>query len=221
VIVKLRILMLAFAVTAAADSSSTKGWRGIIPLKSTRADVERLLGPSRDKVIAIYPLPEGRVTLRYSQHRCDGGWNVPAGTVLFISINPEPEPLANLKLDLTRYRKEPGDYDVLDHFYYRNEEEGLSFSVLGEIVLEHIYGPTAADRHLRCPNYSVKDMSNCLPVLFRIECSSEAIKTGSPAECRVIFWRMPKDARPTLKWTVSKGGKISHDNADSVESQAC
>src|ERR1700737_317169 len=51
-----------------------------------------------------------------------------------LSRSSEPRPkkkriLSDLKLDLSKFTKEPGDYDVPSHFYYINELDGFSISV--------------------------------------------------------------------------------------------
>src|SRR5258708_39250334 len=69
-------------------ASIAKPWRGIVPLHSTRADVERLFGkPNIDR--DIYDFPEERASIRYSDgSQCEEGvpglGNIPRGTVLEI-----------------------------------------------------------------------------------------------------------------------------------------
>jgi hypothetical protein len=70
-----------------ASAASAKSWRGIEPLHSTRADVERLLGPpnvDRD----LYDFPGERTSIWYSDGGCKAGlpsgWNVPKDTVVEI-----------------------------------------------------------------------------------------------------------------------------------------
>src|SRR5688572_31602729 len=45
-----------------------QGWRGIVPLHSTREDVERLVGPPMSNGIT-YDLRNERVTIGYSEDR--------------------------------------------------------------------------------------------------------------------------------------------------------
>lgn len=151
------LLPFALIILAGVSVSPAKEWRGIVPLKSTRADVEKLLGPPHDKYIFAYFLPEENIYFQYSQGTCKEGWNIPSDTVIHIVIAPNlKKPLADLNLDLTKYKKEPGDYDVADHFYYIDEEEGLAISVRNGIVQKYILGPTAKDNSLRCPKAESK-----------------------------------------------------------------
>jgi hypothetical protein len=84
-------------------------------------------------------------------------WNVPKPTVTFIRVAPRKETyLADLKLDLSKFQKERGDYDVPTHFYYINESEGFSISVhemlnnSGALIGAFVYGPESKDARLRC-----------------------------------------------------------------------
>ena len=63
------ILALNFVIQA-------KGWRGIVPLHSTRADVEQLLGPpdrKGNKPVVSYDLEKEQVTIIYSREPCSTG----------------------------------------------------------------------------------------------------------------------------------------------------
>src|SRR6185503_17182878 len=80
------LISTCLALTLAAPLSA-RGWRGIIPLHSTRADVESLLGkplPDRDY---LYQTEDHFVSVDYAKGPCEGwpsGWNVTANTVLSI-----------------------------------------------------------------------------------------------------------------------------------------
>jgi hypothetical protein len=135
--------------------SQTKGWRGIVPLRSTRADVERLVGPP-DKSSNSYDLGDKKVFIQYSPGPCESapsGWNVPRDTVINIEISPKEKPkLADLKLDESKYKKKR-DPHYLSLVYYNDEEEGVSFEVNIDTGLVNgiTYSPAAKDNYLRCP----------------------------------------------------------------------
>src|SRR5260370_28973458 len=83
-------------------------WNGIIPLKSTRSDVEKILGPptldSKARDAADYKTKEGKVFILYSSGPCNvkpsNGWNIPELTVIQISFYPNFTPkLKDLKID--------------------------------------------------------------------------------------------------------------------------
>jgi len=57
------------AIVGLLSISSTgyaQGWRGIVPLHSTRKDVERLIGGPMQPGGMTYDLEEGRVNVTYS-----------------------------------------------------------------------------------------------------------------------------------------------------------
>src|SRR5260370_28875918 len=110
------IICLSFLLSMSSICSA-KQWRGIVPLKSTRADVERILGRSANAQLPIYYFPDQTIILKYSKYGCapvpvvDGwptppleGWNVPPDTVLTVSINLKKQvPLNTLSFDLAKF----------------------------------------------------------------------------------------------------------------------
>jgi hypothetical protein len=139
------------------NASHAKEWRGIVPLHSTRVDVERLLGAPEKLGGVSYSLSNGYVFISYSRGPCTGahgGWNVPQDTVISITeVFFEPKPkLVDLKLDESKYKKER-DLHYLSIVYYNDEEEGVSIEVNVDIgtVNGITYSPAAKDNYLRCP----------------------------------------------------------------------
>jgi len=218
----LHIIVAIWIVLTVADCSQAKEWRGIVPLKSTRTDVERLLGPSTG-LLSRYYLSDVTVDFQYSSCRCgdkckDDDWNVPPGTVIVIRVGMKGVvKLADLKIDLTNFRKVPGDEDVPGQFSYVNEEEGFAIDTGGDYVSALTYGPRAKDDYLRCPGKREKYKPNCLPLPFPllVECSSEVIKPGDTIECRVSLYA--QDTPPVIKWSAPRGVSLRRDRAVSVK----
>lgn len=164
-------LILALSLVAQA-----KEWRGIVPLRSTRADVERLLGPSTDDpsnkgiYIRTYRTDEEVVSVLYSDTPlCNGyllrGYRVPEWTVIRITVRGAPFPFSELKLDSSKYKETSGGHTP-DFSYFTDEDEGVTYEVQWRNVArgaddkdrERVrfihsvtYGPQAKDRHLLCP----------------------------------------------------------------------
>jgi len=61
-------LMGAFLLLLLAVNSPAKSWRGVTPLKSTRADVEQLLGKPND--LGRYEIENDRAYIVYSEGEC-------------------------------------------------------------------------------------------------------------------------------------------------------
>lgn len=165
----LRTFITCTLLTLFAQSPPTaKGWRGIIPLRSTRADVERLLGAAPKKTLVVYDRPDEIVTVVYEVGKCSAtvpeelsgispGWNVPKDTVVSVDVRLKKRVmLATLNLELRDYKKEAGS-DVPQIARYLNESEGFGLEVFelrngtGERVMSYFYVPTKEEERLRCP----------------------------------------------------------------------
>lgn len=160
----LHLVFAAWIVLTLADCCAGKPWRGIVPLKSTRADVERLLGPSTGPLTTYY-LSDVTVYFQYASCRCGekckDDWNVPPGTVIVINVGMKGVvKLADLNIDLTDFKKLPGDEDIPGSFIYKNDEDGFAIEGGGDYVSALIYGPRAKDEHLRCPQHNTR-RENC------------------------------------------------------------
>jgi hypothetical protein len=135
-------------------------WNGIVPLKSTRADVEKILGKPitdiKDKSADEYKTKNERVFVQYSMGTCDtqpnNGWNIPKGKVLLISIYPNLKPkFAEFKFDKTKFEVLP-DYDMKNIIYYSNDKDGVNIEVdtVEGVINAFRYGVESKDDYLRC-----------------------------------------------------------------------
>ncbi len=140
-------------------SSSAKEWRGIVPLRSTRDDVRRILGQPlsmSSNFSDLYDVNEGRVSIMYIRQRCEqglpadwGNWNVPPYTVVNIIISlKEWMPLSELGVpDIEKLKWYTDDAFFT---YYHDKKEGVQYEVRDGIVRSITYGPTERDQHLSC-----------------------------------------------------------------------
>lgn len=166
------IAIVSFCVIlASAKPAPAKEWRGITPLKSTRADVERLLGPASEKHehSDLYRLKDEVVNIEYAAFPCGHkappgwpeaprGWDAPKGTVVAISVRPRNQTiLGSLDIDLSGFKKWRGAADMPQHYVYSNGEEGLNIEVFehedpkSAVVAALIYFPTSAEeKTYRC-----------------------------------------------------------------------
>jgi hypothetical protein len=146
------------AVLFTAALLAPQGWRAIVPLHSTRAEVERLLGPPADssnEYTSIYKLEKEVVVIDYeSDHSCKspGGWQVPRGTVVSITVTPKTRlRFSDLQVDESKYKRTSGGHRSEDIIYTENER-GESITVYRDMVTSITYRPAASDSHLRCPD---------------------------------------------------------------------
>src|SRR5713226_4933341 len=153
------LVSICFALTITA-STSARGWRGIIPLHSTRADVERLLGKSTDECNCVYRSQNEVVRVDYAKAPCEGsprGWNVPANTVLALSVGKQNLMFSELHIDESKFSK---TYDDAFFEYYANRVEGVEYIVSHEGDVRHInYFPSTSDLNLRCKCFPPDDGS--------------------------------------------------------------
>lgn len=148
------ILFLCGLILIAVPSASAQEWRKIVPLKSTRADVERLLGPNDKSYGVDYELTDGVVSIEYSSGPCrkerQGGWNVPEGVVVsysFSAKNKQRE--TDLKLNRKKFRR------VIDTHtggvtYYINDKDGITYEIQQGQVDGIEYYPPKRYEHLYC-----------------------------------------------------------------------
>jgi hypothetical protein len=139
---------------------STTDWRGLSPVQSTRTDVERTLGPP-DQTIKneqmIYYYPDVVVSFYFTSNpACQEklphtSWDVTSDTVTGINIVLRHPPLVSeTGIDLTKFRKIKGDFDLVGRYYYTNPETGFAIEVGNNYVVGYLYGPGSKLGKLRC-----------------------------------------------------------------------
>jgi hypothetical protein len=147
----LSILSLLLFVSGAV---SAKDWRGIVPLRSTIEDVERLLGKPHFNAHYVYETEEGRVIFIYQSNpkvTCGDGYNdVPFGTILSIEIELKKKTLlTDFNLDMSKFRQY---FTCIGATGYSNREEGIEMHIYDGAVFRLYYRPTAADaKKFACP----------------------------------------------------------------------
>lgn len=159
-IMKVCFLMLlligasAHAAFVATSQSDKRGWNGIVPLFSTRADVMRLLGTPEGDCKCRYRTQTETVTFDYAEAPCKGpnGWDVPRDTVLQIRITPiSPKTLSELGLDETQYVRS-GELDT-STIHLTDLRQGLRYSIQDNHVISISYLPIPEDNSHRCTGY--------------------------------------------------------------------
>jgi hypothetical protein len=93
-------------------------------------DVERTLGP-QPKTKLTYYFPDVVVYFDFSSNpKCQQNlsytsWDVPENTATGIDVTlRHPKKVEQIGIDLTKYEKIKGDYDLVDHYYYSNTDDG-------------------------------------------------------------------------------------------------
>lgn len=154
------ILLNSFLLLMSFMCCQANEWHGIVPLKSTRADVEKILGkPTPDSIArhaAAYKTKNERVSVLFSTGPCNvkpsNGWNIPELTVISIMVEPDTKPkFTDFKFDEHRFEKRP-DPKILDATHYTNENDGISIEVdeTDGSIAYFRYFPASKNYDLKC-----------------------------------------------------------------------
>ena len=141
-------------------TSNRNGWRGIMPLRSVRRDVERLLGGPTNSLgeTYIYESKAERVHVLYAQAPCEntevGKWNVPVDTVLKLTVYPQRTILVrDLHLSRASYPRTPEAHPE-NWVHYINDKDGVTVNAMislgREKVMSFVYEPSKKQERLRC-----------------------------------------------------------------------
>ena len=147
-----KIGICAIWLVVAGGVVTGKDWRGIVPLKSTRIDVERAFGVPKHSTsqFSYYNLANEIAVFRFEAESCDPyglRWNVPMGTVVRIGVVPKG----------THRREEYQSSDLKMVFNgagfsdYSDYSAGLTIETYKNLVTLVDYYPEAAQDNLRCP----------------------------------------------------------------------
>jgi hypothetical protein len=134
-------------------------WRGIIPLRTTRSEAERILGQPKIHIGQhyVYENETERVDVTYSSGRGEpeARWNVTPNVVTTIDVSPSKTLLLeDLTFDKRKYVRQKWSHPQ-EWVTYRNKEEGIwiettSLNDKTEEVRSIKYLPKATDKELKC-----------------------------------------------------------------------
>ena len=153
------------------SSGTAKEWCGIVPLHSTRADVERLLKVKPVRCggnACLYDLSDKTLFALYaSESTCRNddattSWKVPADTVLEFTVNfKTSQPFSSLNVDITKYDRVP-DKELQGIVYLSDYAQGVRMETSGDMVRAITYYPAPTEDHLRCARPSAKSRSGII-----------------------------------------------------------
>ena len=140
-------------------------WRGLVPLRSTRRDLDSLLGTAKRAGVTLvtYETDHESIVATFADGKCDpsaSDWNVPKDTLIEIVVNPNPSFLfKELHVDESRYsRREIFPYPEIDNppkvWTYLDYFNGVTIRTQStggdEVVVSISYSPAKRDEKLRC-----------------------------------------------------------------------
>ena len=150
----IRVLVLT-ALLLIAVRVHAEPWRGIVPLKSTRSDVERLLGkpsPGNMKFYVTYERESEQVRVHYADKSVctrtdDCECYVPDDTVLNVVVRLKNKTsFSSLRLDMSKFHPIVNPENP-NNVAYSNSDAGIMYviSKRDDLVSYVQYGPTAKD----------------------------------------------------------------------------
>ena len=147
------ILYSLFLLVPRQDLNAQE-WKNFVPLKTTRTNVEAILGPADEDFEVTYRLKDGKLSIEYSSGPCrperKGGWNVPKDVVISLHFSPRrPKKVSELKLDWTKCRKVINEH-LPSVTYYINDEDGITYAIQQGKVDYVEYGPPKKYDDLYC-----------------------------------------------------------------------
>lgn len=157
-----QLILTVFALSVFCNGQSNS-WNGLTPLRSTRADVEKILGkPVKERSSSCYDYKSGEdfANICYVYFDCQDGWNVPKDTVLEISTSPERylrKSFDELGLNETDYFL---SVDDALHARWTNADKGISYDFENVKMFfgSKNYIPRSSDNeNLRCNGFPPYD----------------------------------------------------------------
>jgi hypothetical protein len=141
------LILSAALLLIAVDSSSAREWRGIVPLRSTRADVVRLLNQCSDQKEACrFTVGTNDVHILFSSGLVDQyaycAAYLPAEAVMFIHVRPRAElKLSALRLDKRRLHQFNSSEPIDRHYKGYRTDDGLVVGLFKDRVRQIVYLP--------------------------------------------------------------------------------
>jgi hypothetical protein len=147
-------VLLCCSVLLLSVGYDKEGWRGITPLTSSRADVERLLGrcPQNAGASCLYETDTEQIMVVYSDGPCEKAWpfgyDVKEDTVIQIEISPLTHTdISDSGFKLDDFEKRVNaDGGLL----YVSGAKGITLRVFGPKLGSIVYGPTSDQNKLLC-----------------------------------------------------------------------
>ena len=160
-LVLMKLALTVMMIVTSYGGVKAKGWRGIVPLHSDRADVERLLGPPTGECKCFYDTGSESIRVEYSKSPCIGypsGWNVSVDKVLALHVRSnKPLKFADLNLIESRFYKAADDTFTR---YYSSRVDGVQYTISSEGMVDVVsYIPSSDDSVLRCTCFPRLDES--------------------------------------------------------------
>jgi len=205
--------LLLFILIVTADLCVAAEWRGIVPIRSTRADVVRLFNRCEERTEqCTFNFGNQKVSLVFSgwQHSFSGcPKSVPDDTVLLVRAHfNQPVAQKEFEPNLNQFKGfNPGGKG---NRAYIDEKVGLLVQSHDGSVIEVIYIATREDQSY-CPRYyenprdfvGIVEVGHVWPVVT-VSCPPTSPRAGSKATFVSV-----SDDYDSIHWTITEGAILS------------
>jgi len=156
-------------------------WRGVVPLHSSRHNVETLLGrsASSEKYLSSYEFESGFAEIMYASGPPCGAtmvdiWRVPSDTVVNIRVIPKNKLELSAVLEDNRGYVKTFDPKEKEISFYTSEEKGIRYTVHSAeqgsqpYVVSTDYLPSLSENSKKCSDFSTPhDWIQAMPAFER------------------------------------------------------
>jgi len=209
-----RLFLAMLSVLLLSGSAAAKDWRGVVPLRSSRADIVRIFKKCGEpNVSCVFKIGNESTRIVFSGDAYDDFRGcpdqLPEGTVLLVQVQPIRDlQLKDLRINKQRLRSFDSSVPKdRSHKGYIDDREGLIIKTYEGKVLQMDYIAAARDRHL-CPSYYENPEAFVRTGLFH-HCPDVAIfgPSNEPRAGQEITFSadIPLEPAITFTWTVSAG----------------
>ena len=213
----LKTSLSTLLLLAASGYAIAKEWRGITPLRSTRADVVRLFNQCSDQREACaFTLENDKVYILFSGGLTDAygecASRLPSETVMFIDVELKAtQKIKSLNLNKKKFKTfNPAEPYQMDLKGYWNESDGLLINTLrGEVIqIDYLAAPadkSACSIFYEAPESFIRMMPVHVPLISVIS----SLKSAKAGELVTFSAFANVNAKRGYTWTVSSGKIVS------------
>ena len=219
------ITLAAFFIAIFGCNAEAKPWRGIVPVRSTRADVEKMLGTpvSVDKEGLHYDLKEEHVVFALARKDSlyDCAQRLPIDTVIRIAVTPtQPLTIQDIGLPENSFSRSESFEPQEKGSVLINDEAGLLIRVLTEGVDRIVYFAERKDQYL-CGDSHMDPVLLSSRILCGL-CPSVSVTCPDHTEEGTISFTSnvaAGDPQPgfTYHWAVSAGTIVEGQGTNSIK----
>ena len=214
---------MLFTFIAASDQVAAKGWRGIVPLHSTRTDVVNRFSECEDGGRCFFTLDNEEVLIVFS-----GEWQkginecakqLASDTVLLVQVTlKKPIRVKEAKIDNSRYKRfDPSTPRNMGYLGYIDNSSGLVIQSYKGMVTQMSYIAAQKDRVL-CPSYyeSPRGFASvfielCCPSL-NLSCPDSHPQAGE----QLTLSASTSAQHSSFHWTITIGKILSGQGTSSI-----